>query len=146
MAKDVGHKFSDCVSRGKLKKFSRARSLVEKELRVAANDLETAQEGFMNKRWKWSTIQAYYSMFHTARALLHSEGYREKSHYCLMISLQALFVSTGKLPEKYVDAFHTAKTMRENADYEEEYSETGARKLVQIAEEFLTTSKAMLNH
>ena len=31
-------------------------------------------------------------MFHSARALLYSKGYREKSHYYLLVAMHALFV------------------------------------------------------
>lgn len=137
MGKEIARRFEECLKKGKLKKISGAKKLCEKELRVAGCDLEAAQGGINNKQWKWSTIQAYYSMFHAARALLFSAGYREKSHHCLRVALEVLFVNTGKIPEKFVDAFQTAKTMRENADYEEDFSETGARKLVSIAEDFL---------
>ena len=144
MAKAIDDKFAECLKRGKIKLFPSATDLCEKELSVAEDDLEVAVNGLNDRRWKWCTIQAYYSMFHTARALLHDEGYREKSHYCLVIAVESLFVKTGRLPEKFIDAFQNAKVMRENADYNDEFSETGARKLVKIAEAFLAEAKKLI--
>ena len=56
-------------------------------------------------------------MFHAARALLYWQGFREKSHYCLGISLRALFVETGKLSVEFLEAFNNAMLLRESADY-----------------------------
>lgn len=140
----VDVQFAECLKHGKIKKFSDAKGFVLKELKVAGGDLNAAQAGLRETRWKWSTIQAYYSMFHTARALLFSEGYREKSHYCLRVGIEVLFVQTNKIPEKFIDSFQTAKIMRENADYEEEFSEEGANKLVKAAADFLDVARQLL--
>lgn len=144
MAKELEKQFEDCLKSGKIKKLANADKLIIKELHVAQGDLEVARNGLTEKYWKWSTIQAYYSMFHTARALLFSCGFREKSHYCLRVALETLFVNSGKLPEKFIDALQTAKTMRENADYEETFSESSAKKLVSVAREFLEAAQKLL--
>ncbi len=144
MGKDLGARFKECIKSGKLKKSDDARALVEKELRVARSDLKTAEDGLAESRWKWCTIQAYYSMFHSARALLYSKGYVEKSHYCLRAAIESLFASTGELDERFVDFFQIAKVMRENADYEENFSDAGAQKIVECAKQFLAASKAII--
>jgi len=144
MGERLEREFEKCSKEGKIKKFSGAKGLSAKELKVAEADLSAAKKGLEGEQWKWCTIQAYYSMFHAARALLYSEGYREKSHYCLRIAVEALFVSTGKISEKFIDGLQTAKQMRENADYEENFSEVGARKLVTLAEEFIKEADQIL--
>ena len=37
--------FADCLKRGKIKKFSRGRKLAAKELRLAKEDLGSAEKG-----------------------------------------------------------------------------------------------------
>ena len=88
----MNQEFKQCLESKKIVSFLRGTKLVKKELSVARSDLSDAKEGYENKRYKWSTIQAYYAMFHAARALIYSQGYREKSHYCLAVALRALFV------------------------------------------------------
>ncbi len=144
MGTKIETQFEECLEKGKIKKFSGAKSLVGKELAVAETDCGVARAGLESNQWKWSTIQAYYSMFHTARALIYSAGYREKSHYCLRVALEVLFVFSGKIDEKFVDALQTAKHMREHADYEDNFSEVGARKLVAVANDFLEKAKKIL--
>lgn len=144
MVGKIASQFEECVRSRKLTKLANAEELVDKELRVAKADLDAAREGLEHERFKWSTIQAYYSMFHASRALLYSEGYREKSHYCLRIALEELFVKEGELDQRFIDALQVAKMMRENADYEEKFSREGAEKLVKAAHEFIDAAEALL--
>ena len=88
--------FRQCLENKKIVSFARGKKLVKKELSVARSDLSDAKAGYENGRYKWSTIQGYYAMFHAARALIYSRGYREKSHYCLAVALRALFVDEAK--------------------------------------------------
>ncbi|HAV42609.1 TPA: hypothetical protein DCX15_01135 [bacterium] len=89
---------------------------------------------------KWATIQSYYSMFHSGRALLYAKDYREKSHYCLIVGIRNLYVEKRLLPLRLVEGFKKAKTLRENADYYDNWSEGGAQALLKLAEEFLNKS------
>ena len=136
--------FEDCLKRDKITKFAAAKKLAGRELSTAQGDLKAAQESLKQGNDKWATIQAYYTMFHTARALLYSRGYREKSHYCLIAAMKALFVQEGLLEIALVEAFQTAKTLRENADYENEFSSDSARALVMRAEQFMTKAGKIL--
>lgn len=144
MGTEVMALFNECLRKGRLRKIQDAERLITKELATAKEDLSVAKEGLKSNRWKWSTIQAYYAMFHAARALLYSHGYSEHSHYCLRIAVEALFVQKGLLDIRFIDALQAGKTMRENADYEAEFSEMGARKLVKVAGEFFRAAQDCL--
>ncbi|MFH1352030.1 MAG: HEPN domain-containing protein [bacterium] len=97
-----------------------------------------------NKKYKYATITAYYSMFHIARALIYSKGYREKSHYYLLVALQSLFVDNGLLEENLVNAFHDAMVLREDADYHAEFSKEGAESTIESAKQFIQKAKSIL--
>lgn len=77
MAGNVGAEFKKAVEKRRILRFPQGQKLVRKELRAAREDLAEAKDRHKNKRYKYSTITAYYSMFHSARALLYSKGYRE---------------------------------------------------------------------
>jgi hypothetical protein len=70
----VNQEFKQCLDNGKIVSFPKGKMLVGKELSVARSDLLDAKAGYENQRYKWSTIQAYYAMFHAARALIYSRG------------------------------------------------------------------------
>jgi len=133
--------FKDCLNRGKIILFPQGKHLVNKELNSARNDLEDARFGFDHSRHKWSTIQAYYSMYHSARALVFSRGYRERNHFCLYIALQELFVDRGLLDADLAEAFHNSMRLREGADYRDSYSREGAIFVIERAEQFLTRAE-----
>lgn len=64
------------------------RKLSLKEIKGAVFDLEEAKDSLSKRKFKWATIQGYYSMFHAARALVYSKRFREKSHRALLIALR----------------------------------------------------------
>jgi len=137
--------FTQCLENGKIVPFQRGKDLVGKEMDVAASDLADAKAGYVSQRYKWSTIQAYYAMFHAARALVLSRSYREKSHYCLGVALKALFVEEGKLDAQSVRDFLNAMSLREAADYEAEFSENGAKAVIAAAGKFIDKAMTILN-
>lgn len=146
MGKRITNKdFSDCLRRSKLARFPAAKRFAARELKTATQDLKTAQDSLERGNAKWAIIQAYYAMFHSARALLYSRGFREKSHYCLIVAVRALFVEQGLLDGGMVEAFGMAKVLRENADYENEFSVESADILVHKAQTFLLRSQNILS-
>jgi uncharacterized protein len=141
----VNQEFKQCLDNKKIVPFAGGKSLVKKELSIASSDLSDARAGYENKRYKWSTIQAYYAMFHAARALIYSRGYREKSHYCLAISLRALFVDEGAMDTKLARDLLNAMNLREAADYEAKFSQSGAKAIIASAEKFIEKATDILS-
>ena len=141
----MSQEFKKCLERGKIKTFSPGPKLAKKELKLANEDLKMSLKSLKGKNHRWSIIQAYYSMFHSARALLYSKKYREKSHYCLIESIRALFCETGKLNVALVESLLEAKNLREAADYYGDFSEINCKKLVKKAQAFSETVKKLLD-
>ena len=137
--------FKDCIKEGKIQEFSRGKFLVKKELATAEKDLVEAKDSLERKKYKWATIQFYYSMFHSARALLYLKNYRERSHYCLILALRALYVDKNLLSISLVESLQKAKMLRENADYYDEWSKDAVESLVKSAEDFLAASKNLIS-
>lgn len=81
----MNQEFKQCLENGKIASFPKGKELVGKEMAVAWSDLLDAKAGYKDQCYKWSTIQAYYAMFHAARALIYSRGYREKSHFAFLL-------------------------------------------------------------
>ena len=136
--------YEDCLKRGKIRPFSRGKALAKRELQTAGDDLKRAKKTFRENDYKWATIQLYYSMFHSARALLYYKNLRERSHFCLMAAMQTLYVKTKKMPVTFLEALKKAKRLREDADYYDRWSEEGCQKLVTAAGEFLNKAKKIV--
>jgi len=143
MAEALSPEFKECLERGRIRRFASGKELAPQELRQAAQDLKAAGESYKAGGFKWSTIQSYYAMFHTARALLYRAGYRERSHYCLIVALRELYVSRRKVDLRFVESLQLGKTLRENADYYGRFSREGAEKMLSDARAFLKAARAI---
>jgi len=144
MAGKMNLEFRKALEKKRILHFSKGKALTKKELEAAKNDLNEAKDRLKNKKYKYATITAYYSMFHAARALIYSKGYREKSHYYLLVALQALFVDNGLIEDELAKDFHTAMVLRESADYHGEFSREGAESSIESATKFLQKAGAIL--
>ena len=140
----MSQEFKKCLESGKIKRFSPGKKLAAKELRLAEEDLKISLKSMAEGSYKWSIIQSYYSMFHSARALLYSKSYREKSHFCLIEAVRSLFVETGKINVSLVEALLEAKNLREAADYYGNFSELNCKKLIKKAKEFLKVAREII--
>lgn len=109
--------FSKCLEDRKIFPAPNAKSLVRKELNAAEQDLAEALDRLGNRRYKYAIINAYYATFHSAGALLYSKGFSERSHFCLSVAIEALFVETGRLEARFVRNLNDLMSMREEADY-----------------------------
>ncbi len=119
------------------------RDMISKEIEAAEADLSDAQDSLQNNKFKWATIQGYYSMFHSARALLFSKGFREKSHFALFLALRALF--SNEIEVSLIRQFEECMNLRQEADYGLTFSETVALDSIDGAEKLLARSKKILN-
>ena len=141
----MSSEFQECLNKGKIREFSRGKSLAKKELKTAGEDFIDAKDSFSREKYKWSTVQSYYAMFHSARALLYIKNYRERSHYCLIVALRALYTDKKLLSNTLVESLQRAKTLRENADYYDEWSREVAESLLKSAEKFLTATRKLIS-
>ena len=141
----MNQRFKRCLERKQIYRDPNAKDFVRRELDAARQDLSEAGASFQENKYKWATIQAYYSMFHAFRALLFSEGHRERSHYCLSVAIEALFVEPGRMEESLLIRFANVKALREKADYDLEFSPAGAEKSLQAAEDLARKRKGLVS-
>ena len=136
--------FEDCLEKKRIFRFEPAKQLVDIEIKDAEDDLCSAREELSGSGFKWATIKGYYSMFHSARALLYFRGYREKGHYCLYLALKAFFVQEKKLDPILAEDFNNSMILREDADYRRKFSQEGSQAVIESAERFLGATKEIL--
>jgi uncharacterized protein (UPF0332 family) len=118
--------------------------LANKELLAAEEDLAEARDRFSHGKYKYATINAYYAIFHAARALFYSKGYRERSHFCLAVALEVLFVDEGLLKSRYVRMLQDTMALREDADYSGSFSKEGASMSISNAGEFIGVARNLI--
>jgi uncharacterized protein (UPF0332 family) len=134
----------ECLREGFLKKARPDRREIQKETEESEKDFRDSGESFRSGKYKWCIIQAYYSMFHSARAVIFSEGYKERRHFAIAVVLEQL-ANDGELESFFVDDFKSAMFTREEADYDASYSREKAEQVLNIAQEFNSRMKGLLS-
>jgi len=142
MAGRMSSEFAQLLEQRKLFRSRIAREMIKKEIRAAERDLQDAQDSLEQKKFKWATVQGYYSIFHSARGLLYSRGFREKSHYALLVAIRELY--SNELEQELIRSFEQGMELREQADYGLEFSKSGATETIEGAEKFLHRAKELL--
>jgi uncharacterized protein (UPF0332 family) len=135
------NKFDKCLEEGKIVKFEASVEMIKKEIENAEYDLARAEESVLKGDSKWASVQAYYSMFHSAKALVFKKGYREKSHICLLIALRELYVRSREMDKDIVDQFEMCMDVRHEADYGLSHDEESARICIESAIKLLVSTK-----
>jgi len=128
--------YNECIQKGFLKKIPIDKAKIKKELESAVYDLGRSQNSAESSDYKWATVQGYYSIFHSFRALLFSVGLQEKKHFAIGIVLEKLAMDK-KIDPKLVGDFHAAMSAREDADYRDVYSRDTAEYIIEMAEDIL---------
>lgn len=136
--------FEHCVKERRLIKIKPSNEMIQKELESAEYDLERARNSLEEEDFKWAAVQSYYSMFHAAKALVLKKGYREKSHYCLLIALREFYVKKDELNAEMVENFELCMNLRHEADYGLTYHQESAETAIKYTEEFLNNTLKLI--
>jgi len=136
--------FERCIKERHLLKIKASSDMIQKEISSAEYDLERSKESMKNKDYKWASVQAYYSMFHAAKALVLKKGYREKSHYCLIVAIKELYVKDKTMSEEFADTLELCLHLRHDADYGLIYDQESAETAIRYAQQFLSKTKQLL--
>jgi uncharacterized protein len=101
---------------------------------------------FENKKFNSAVSEAYYSMYHGARALLSYRDFHPKSHSGVVSLLGLEFVKEGFLDDVYGKMFARDMQLREKADYDVTYraSEEDAKCIIEDATVFLEKIKEVI--
>ena len=138
------NEFERCVKERRLIKIKPSNEMIKKEVESSEYDLERARNSLGEEDFKWAAVQSYYSMFHAAKALVLKEGYREKSHFCLVIALKELYVKEDRLNAEMVENLELCMSLRHEADYGLTYHQESAETALKYAEEFLDKALTLL--
>jgi hypothetical protein len=75
--------YNDCFTKGLLRKGSVTDEEAKAQIDIANAYISKAQKILESEVFDMSFLASYISIFHSARGLLYSKGYKERSHYCL---------------------------------------------------------------
>jgi len=134
----------DCLREGLLRRVPPSPQGAEGSIRAARRWLEEAERGLRAGANSSSVLASYLSMFHSARAILYIDGYREKSHYCVARHLDR-HVAAGRLEERWVDLLDHYREQRHESQYRFNFvvTETDAEASLAASEQFVDRMVAL---
>ncbi|MCJ7697874.1 MAG: HEPN domain-containing protein [Thermoplasmata archaeon] len=136
--------FERCIKERNLLTIKATKEMIDKEITSADYDLSRSKKSMQDEDYKWASVQAYYSMFHAAKALVFKKGYREKSHYCFIIAIRELYVKDGTMNDELADTLELCMHLRHDADYGLIYDTESAETAIRYAQQFLSVSNKLL--
>ena len=134
----------ECFDRRLLVKIPKDIEKAKRSLEIAQSKLIEAQNLSHSNFYNFSVISAYMSMFHSARAILYSEGIQEKSHYAIFVYLNEKYYD--KIPKNLLISFNNYREERHEALYGFDYSASlkDAESACSDAKDFLSKVKELL--
>lgn len=140
-------RFKDCIEKGLLRKLPASEDNAVRSITKAESWLKEAEKSFQGEAYDSSVLSSYLAMFHSARAILFLDGYREKSHACVARYLEEQYVSNKKLEKKWVELLDHHREIRHNDQYDLSFysSDEEAKEAFESAGQFLQRMKYLLN-
>ena len=138
------NEFERCIKERHLLKIKATKEMIDKEITSAEYDFLRSKESIQDEDYKWASVQAYYSMFHAAKALVLKKGYREKNHYCLIVAIRELYVKDDIMNGELADTLELCMHLRHDADYGLIYDKESAETAIRYAQQFLSVAKKLL--
>jgi uncharacterized protein (UPF0332 family) len=102
----------DCFDRGLLRKGNVNIEETEHQLQIAKDYIKKAEKIFDAEVFDVCFLTTYISIFHSARALLYSKGYKERSHYCLFEYIKDEFILDNDIKRLAVTGQNYRETRR----------------------------------
>jgi len=135
--------FDECVREGYLRKIPPSVKQAEDQLKKSEMLLEEAKKSIGIKAPNTAVIAAYTAVLDAARAVLFRDGYREKSHMCVVKYLEAKY--SAKLGTSAIILFDQYRDKRHKTMYSGDYYPTmeEAERMVKFAEEFIQKIKKL---
>ena len=139
--------YNNCINEGLLRKIPSSREQAVRSIEKSENWLKEAEKTLKIEAFDSSVLASYMSMFHSARALLFFDGFREKSHACVARYLEENYVKSGKLKKKWVELLDHHREIRHNNQYDLSFFATDeeSEQALKSASEFSGKMKELLN-
>jgi uncharacterized protein (UPF0332 family) len=108
--------WKSCLEEGLIKQDTRASTRVPASIEAAERFARSAERTLAIEEFEMAHLAAYNSAFHSARALLFSQGYTERSHACVVIAIRHLFTDDTRL-RPFLATLDKMRISRHNVQY-----------------------------
>ena len=137
----------ECLENGLLKKDKPDINKAKRSIEIAKSKLGKAEQLLEFEICDMALVNCYSSMFHSARALLFKDGFKEKSHYAVYVYLKERYYS--KIELKFLNELNILRLDRHEVFYaleEPELDKAGLKKSIKLAGEFIESINKILEN
>ncbi|RMD45849.1 HEPN domain-containing protein [Candidatus Pacearchaeota archaeon] len=135
------------VELGLLRKIPVSREKAQDSIKTAESWLSEGKKNLRSKAFRSCLLSSYLAMFHSGRAVLFVNGYREKSHFAVARFLEDFYVRKNLLEKKWVEILDYYRETRHDDQYGTSFiaTEQEAKNALRSAQEFVERIKALLD-
>ena len=135
----------ECLRRGLLMKDEFHEDDIGLSMKRAEEWLIECEKDIDSEAYGSAIFAGYLAMFHSARAILYNDGYREKSHYCVARYLER-YVENNMLENEWVSLLDYAREVRHADQYNVGFvsTEEDAKEMYNTAVKFVKRMKQLL--
>ena len=136
--------YEECLRQGLLRKSAPSPNQARDQLAKAEVLLEEAKRAVKSESPNSAVAIGYAAMFDAARALLFRDGFREKSHACVVRYLEANY--RKEIDQVHIDLLDEYRDRRHKVMYSTDYYPTmeEARRIVEFADDFIDVMGKLL--
>jgi len=138
----------DLIKKGLLVKMQQDEQKASSSLELAEGRVEKGKAELKVEFFDDALLSAYTSMFHSCRALMFRDGFKERSHYAVCEYIREKY--PDKIEAKYINELNILRTLRHKIIYGDEnllpkeVQEAEAESSIKLAEGFLAAVKKLL--
>ncbi len=139
-------RFKNCIEKGLLRKIPASEDNAIRSINKAKHWLREAETTLQSEAYDSSVMSSYLVMFHSARAILFFDGYREKSHVCVARYLEEQYVNKKKLEKKWVELLDHHREIRHENQYDLSFFSTDEDTVnaLEVAKQFFERMKLLI--
>ena len=143
----MAFRYRDCIEKGLLRKIPASSDKAKQSIKKAEKWLDEANKTMNSKAFDSSVLASYMVMFHSARAILFHDGYREKSHACVARYLEEKYFKTGKLEKKWIELLDHNREVRHIDQYDLSFFSTDeeAKNAIESSIKFFNRMKSLFS-
>ena len=143
----MAFRYRDCIEKGLLRKIPASSGKAKQSIKKAEKWLDEANKTMNSKAFDSSVLASYMVMFHSARAILFHDGYREKSHACVARYLEEKYFKTGKLEKKWIELLDHNREVRHIDQYDLSFFSTDeeAKNAIESSIKFFNRMKSLFS-
>lgn len=143
----MAFRYKNCIEKGLLRKIPASKDKAIRSINRAEKWIGEAQKAFKGRAFDSSVLASYMVMFHSARAILFYDGYREKSHACVARYLEEKYVKVGSLEKKWIELLDHHREIRHINQYDLSFFSTDkeAKEAFESSSQFLERMKLLLD-